>query len=191
MTRILNKLFYYLKNILLPILLVATIFIIMQMFQRLDKNPFGANFFEFLEVIFPYILLIILLVVNIFLNNKEVKNNIFYNLVSFMVMLMITVFCYRALFDQNMLMWHRYKYQINFTYFTDQIAPMKVSLYLLAFANIMLIIKGYLNDSKEENKDNNPNIKIDKNEFKKEINYKNTKEDEIKEKLKKTLDTFE
>ena len=164
MTKILNKLFYYIKNILLPILLVATIFIIMQMFQRLDKNPFGANFFEFLEVIFPYILLIILLVVNVFLNNKEVKDNLFYNLVSFMVILMISVFCYRALFDQNMLMWHRYKYKINFSYFTDQIAPMKVSLYLLSFSNIILIIKGYLTDSKKD-KNNKKELKKTLNSF--------------------------
>ena len=81
-----------------------------------------------------------------------------------MVILMISVFCYRALFDQNMLMWHRYKYKINFSYFTDQIAPMKVSLYLLSFSNIILIIKGYLNDSKKD-KNNKKELKKTSNSF--------------------------
>ncbi len=146
MTKILNKMFYYLKNIMLPLLMFATIYIVMMMFQRLEKEPFGANFGEFLGIILPFIVLIILLIVNTFLKHDEVRNSLFYNLVSFMVMLTIAIFCYRAMFDKNMVMWHRYKYNINFTYFTDQIAPFKVMLYLLSFSNVMLIIKGYLNN---------------------------------------------
>ena len=152
MTKILNKMFYYIKNLVLPFLLVATIYIVMMMFQRLEKEPFGANFSEFLGVILPYIILIILLLVNTFLRQDEVRNNLFYNIVSFMVIMTIAVFCYRSILDKNMLMWHRYKYDINFTYFTDQIAPLKVMLYLLSFSNVMLMIKGYLNDKKEDKK---------------------------------------
>ena len=80
MTKIFNKLFYYIKNLVLPFLMFATIYIVVMMFQRLGKEPFGANFFEFFEVIIPYILLIILLLVNTFLHHDEVRNNIFYNL---------------------------------------------------------------------------------------------------------------
>lgn len=152
MIKILNKMFYYIKNLVLPFLLVVTIYIVMMMFQRLEKEPFGANFFEFLEVILPYIVLLILLLVNTFLRQDVVRNNLFYNLVSFMVVGTIGIFCYRAILDKNMLMWHKYKYDINFTYFTDQIAPMKVMLYLLSFSNVMLIIKGYFNNNKEKKK---------------------------------------
>ena len=150
MNKILNKMFYILKNILLPILLFATIYIIVFMFKRLEKEIFGANFMEFAGIIVPFILLIILLVINFFLKHDIVRNNLFYNLVSFIVMLTIFVFCYRTLFDQNMFLWHKYGYNINFNYFADQVAPIKVMLYGLSIANILLIVEEYIKDKKEK-----------------------------------------
>lgn len=149
MTKILNKLFYLLKNIMLPLLLVATIYIVIFMFRRLEKELFGANFLEFLSVIFPYLLLIILVITNVFMKQDTVKDNIFYNITSFLVMLTIFVFCYRAFTDQNMYLWNKYGYNINFNYFSDQIAPIKVMLYGLSFANIMLMIEHHLKDDKK------------------------------------------
>ena len=151
MTKILNKLFRILHIIMLPILLVATIYIVMFMFQRLEKEIFGANFTEFLGVIFPYLLLIILNIINMFLKQNNVKHNLFYNTTAFLVMIVITVFCLRALFDQNMFLWHKYGYNMNFNYFSDQIAPMKVMLYGLSIANVVLMIDGYIkSDNKSE-----------------------------------------
>ena len=151
MTKILNKLFRILHIIMLPILLVATIYIVMFMFQRLEKEIFGANFLEFLGVIFPYLLLIILNIINMFLKQNNVKDNLFYNTTAFLVMIVITVFCLRALFDQNMFLWHKYGYNMNFNYFSDQIAPMKVMLYGLSIANVVLMIDGYIkSDNKSE-----------------------------------------
>ena len=144
MTKILNKLFRILHIIMLPILLVATIYIVMFMFQRLEKEIFGANFTEFLGVIFPYLLLIILNIINMFLKQNNVKDNLFYNTTAFLVMIVITVFCLRALFDQNMFLWHKYGYNMKFNYFADQIAPMKVMLYGLSIANVVLMIDGYI-----------------------------------------------
>ena len=158
MTKILNKLFRILHIIMLPILLVATIYIVMFMFQRLEKEIFGANFTEFLGVIFPYLLLIILNIINMFLKQNNVKDNLFYNTTAFLVMIVITVFCLRALFDQNMFLWHKYGYNMNFNYFSDQIAPMKVMLYGLSIANVVLMIDGYI---KSENK-SEKNLKIKK-----------------------------
>ena len=148
MNKILNKIFYILKNILLPILLFATIYIIVFMFQRLQKELFGANFMEFLGIILPFIILIILFIVNTFLKQDSVRSNMFYNIVSFLVMITIFIFCYRALFDQNMFLWHKYGYNINFNYFADQVAPMKVMLYGLSIANVLLIVDEYLKDKK-------------------------------------------
>ena len=158
MTKILNKLFRILHIIMLPILLVATIYIVMFMFQRLEKEIFGANFTEFLGVIFPYLLLIILNIINMFLKQNNVKDNLFYNTTAFLVMIVITVFCLRALFDQNMFLWHKYGYNMNFNYFSDQIAPMKVMLYGLIIANVVLMIDGYI---KSENK-SEKNLKVKK-----------------------------
>ena len=152
MTKILNKLIYILKNILLPLTFIATIYITVFMFKRLEKNIFGANLFEFLKVVIPFIILLILILVNSFLNIKNVKDNIFYNITSFIVLITISIFCYRALFDQNMFLWHKYGYNINFNYFSDQIASIQVMLYGLSLANILLIIKDKLSIDKKVNK---------------------------------------
>lgn len=152
MTKILNKLIYILKNILLPLTFIATIYITVFMFKRLEKDIFGANLFEFLKVVIPFIILLILILVNSFLNIKIVKDNIFYNLTSFIVLITISIFCYRALLDQNMFLWHKYGYNINFNYFSDQIASIQVMLYGLSLANILLIIKDKLSVDKKVNK---------------------------------------
>ncbi|MGN1352953.1 MAG: hypothetical protein ACI4WF_02680 [Bacilli bacterium] len=152
MTKILNKLIYILKNILLPLTFIATIYITVFMFKRLEKDIFGANLFEFLKVVIPFIILLILILVNSFLNIKAVKDNIFYNLTSFIVLITISIFCYRALLDQNMFLWHKYGYNINFNYFSDQIASIQVMLYGLSLANILLIIKDKLSVDKKVNK---------------------------------------
>ena len=159
MTKILNKLFRILHIIMLPILLIATIYIVMFMFQRLEKEIFGANFLEFLGVIFPYLLLIILNIINMFLKQNNVKDNLFYNTTAFLVMIVITVFCLRAIFDQNMFLWHKYGYNMNFNYFSDQIAPMKVMLYGLSIANVVLMIDGYIKSNNKSEK----NLKVKKN----------------------------
>lgn len=155
MTKIVNKLLYILKNILFPITFIATIYIIIFMFKRLEKDIFGASLIEFIQIVLPFILLLILNLITIFLNTKEVKNNIFYNITSFLVMLVISVFCYRALMDKNMFLWYKYGYNINFNYFADQVAPIKVMLYGLSLSSILLMIKGKLEESKQENSKEN------------------------------------
>ncbi len=155
MTKIINKLLYILKNILFPITFIATIYIIIFMFKRLEKDIFGASLIEFIQIVLPFILLLILNLITIFLNTKEVKNNIFYNITSFLVMLVISVFCYRALMDKNMFLWYKYGYNINFNYFADQVAPIKVMLYGLSLSSILLMIKGKLEESKQENSKEN------------------------------------
>ena len=149
MIKIANKIFYILKNIMLPIVLVATIYIIMFMFKRLEKEIFGANLMEFIGVIAPFVVILILSVVNATLKQDNIRNNLFYNITSFIVMFTICIFCYRALFDQNMFLWHKYGYNINFNYFADQVAPIKVMLYGLSIANILLMVEWYIKDEEK------------------------------------------
>ena len=156
MINLLNKFFFHIKNLILSIDLLVTIYIIINMFRRLEKSAFGPNFLEFLEILFPFILILILWLLNLLLNHKRIQNNTFYNITSFLVVCTIFIFCYRAIFDENMLFWHKYGYKINFNYFSDQIPPIKVMLYGLSIANIILIINEHLkNNNKEVNKINN------------------------------------
>jgi len=172
MTKILNKFIFHLKNILLPVLLIATIYIVSFMFQRLGKDIFGENLLEFVEVIGPFVLLIILNLFNLVLNQKEVSENLYYNLTSFLVMVVIAIFCIRACFDSNMYFLHQYSYNINFNYFADQIAAIKVMLYGLSFGNIILMIANYIKVDEEETID-----KKDKNN-KNHVVYSYEKENE-------------
>jgi len=185
MNKILNKLFYYLKNIMLPFLLIATIYIIMFMFQRLEKDIFGANLMEFVAVIAPYVILLILIVINMFLDQKSVKDSLFYNITSFLVMVTITIFCYRAIMDKNMYLWYKYGYNLNFNYFADQIATIKLMLYGLSFANIILMVKGYIKEEVEvEPEFSKEELKKEENkeEFEEEKTEKQTKRNKNKEK---------
>jgi len=148
MIKILNKMLLFFKNIMLPILLCITIYIVIFMFKRLDKDIFGSSLIEFILAIFPFILLIVLNMLNLTLKQDSIKDNIFYNITSFLVMLTITIFCIRALLDKNMYFWYKYEYKINFNYFSDQLAPIKMMLYGLSASNIILMIS---NSIKEEN----------------------------------------
>ena len=156
MINLLNKFFFHIKNLILSIDLLVTIYIIINMFIRLEKSAFGPNFLEFLEIIFPFMLILILWLINLLLNHKRIQNNTFYNITSVLVVCTIFIFCYRAIFDENMLFWHKYGYKINFNYFSDQIPPIKVMLYGLSIANIILIINEHIkNNNVEVNKINN------------------------------------
>ena len=140
MIKLLNKLFFHLKNVILPIDLLATMYIVIFMFKRLDKVVFGPNFFEFMKIVLPFIVLFIIWLLNLLLNHEKIQNNTFYNITSMLVVCTIFIFCYRAIFDKNMLFWHKYGYKINFNYFSDQIAPIKVMLYGLSISNLLLIV---------------------------------------------------
>ena len=150
MLKLINKFIFHLKNLVLPILLFVTIYIVNFMFQRIGKNLLGENLLEFIEVILPFILLIILSVVNLVLKQEEVKTNTFYNVTSLLVVITIAIFCIRALFDGNMFFLHKYSYHINFNYFSDQIAATKVMLYGLSVGNILLMISGYIKIDEEK-----------------------------------------
>ena len=160
MVKLLNRFCFHLKNIILLITLFATIFIIMYMFKRLEKDIFGANLTEFISIILPFLIFIIISIINLFHKQTNIIDNTFFNVTSLIVSLTIGIFCYRAIMDQNMVFWHKYGYKINFNYFADQLAAVKVMLYGLSLADIILIISGSINtEDKDEQKMNKTNKK--------------------------------
>lgn len=150
MVKILNRLCFHLKNIVLLITLFATIYIVMFMFKRLEKDIFGANLMEFISIVLPFLVFIIISLVNLFFKHESIKDNTFFNITSLIVSITIAIFCYRALMDQNMLFWHKYGYNMNFNYFADQLSAVKVMLYGLSIADIILIISGSIKIEEEK-----------------------------------------
>jgi len=137
MTRVMNAIFSFLKLILLLASFAFTFFIIMNMYHRLDKN-----LAECVPTMIPFILLLLLFIVNIILGQKSVNKCLFYNITCCFTFAVILFAVYRSFFDQNMVMIEKLGYNINFNYFADVIAPMKIMLYILSIANICLMLSG-------------------------------------------------
>lgn len=150
MVRILNGFLNIIKLLLLVACFVFTFFIIISMYNRLEK-PLIGSIYNFI----PYILLFILFSINLIFRQKQVTQNTFYNVVCIMVFLMLGFSIYRTFMDKNMIVLLRLGYDINFNYFADMIAPMRVLLYTLSLCNVLLIISGLDFEKKKIKKEEN------------------------------------
>ena len=112
-----------------------TLYIILNMYNRLDKNLIQSvgNFI-------PFILLLILFCINFVYKQKVVNECTFYNVTCCLVLTMLLFAIYRTFNDKNMILNIRLGYNINFNYFSDIIAPMKFMLYGLSVSNILLML---------------------------------------------------
>lgn len=124
-----------LKFILLILGFGLSFFIILSMYKRIDKN-----IIESIPIFIPFILILFLFFINIIMNQKSVNSNIFYNLTCCLVFGCILVAGLRSVLDKNMLLNSIMGYNINFSYFSDFIAFMKIMLYGLSLANIFFMI---------------------------------------------------
>lgn len=135
MIKAINLLLNIVKMFMLLICFVGSFYIIVNMYRRLDKD-----LFESIKNFVPFVFLFVMFSINFILKQKAVTQNIFYNLTCFVGLSMILFAIYRTLCDRNMIVMIRMGYNINFNYFADIIAPMKVILYGLGFSNILLIL---------------------------------------------------
>ena len=137
MVRILNGMLNALKMLLLLVCFVLSFYIIINMYRRLDKDLIGSitNFI-------PFVLLFILFAVNFIFKQDSVNQNTFYNIVCVLALVTIGVAIFRTLTDRNMIVMIRMGYDINFNYFADFIAPMRIFLYSLSAANVLLMVSG-------------------------------------------------
>lgn len=138
MKKVINILLIFIKFLFLLISFVLTFNIVLRMYERL-----GKNYIESIPVFIPYIVLFLLFSINFIFRQKRVNNCIFYNITCCLVFAML-IFCgYRAMNDEYMLLYIRLgDYHINFNYYADIIAPMKVMLYLLSISNVILMFTG-------------------------------------------------
>ena len=137
MSKIINGFLNVLKMFMLLACFVLTFFIVIKMYQRLEKDLFDS-IFNFI----PFVLLFILFCVNFIFKQKQVTQNTFYNIVCILVFSMLGFCIFRTFCDKNMIVLVRMGYNINFNYFADIIAPMRILLYSLSAANILLMLTG-------------------------------------------------
>lgn len=136
MKKILNTVFLILKFILLIISFGMSLYIVFSMYSRV-----GKNFTESIPIFIPYVIILMFFFMNITFRQKQVNNNIFYNLTCCLVFVSICLVCFRAILDKNMLLNEIMGYNINFSYFADFITFMKIMLYGLIISNILFMIK--------------------------------------------------
>ena len=156
MEKIINGFFSILKFLLLLVCFMVTFYIIMNMYQRLEKN-----IIECIPTMLPYVILLFLFILNFIFKQKSVNNCMFYNISCCFAFMVILFAAYRSIFDSSMVMILKLGYHINFNYFADVIAPMKAMLYLLIISNILLILIGKIADMGEKSKQKSKKGKLE------------------------------
>ncbi len=134
MIKVLNYFFSFLRIVAYLGAFGLTLFIIVNMNNRLGK-PITDSIMTFL----PFILLLIVFSVNILFSQKQITSNLFYNLTSSVVFLVVVLVAYRAISDDNMILKSVFSQEINFNFFADFINPMLVLLYGLFITNVILM----------------------------------------------------
>lgn len=149
MLNLLNKLFIVLKLLLLLLGLGFSAYIMLSLYTYLEKNLFSSQITDFIKVIIPYLILLLLIVLNLLLRNKEVNDNILYNFCSVIGLVAIVFILYRSIFDNNIILSYKNQYNIAFDYFSDQLSFIKIILYSLSIVDILLIIENRILKKKE------------------------------------------
>lgn len=135
MIKMINGLLYGLKYLLLIVSFALGSYIVLYMYQRLDKPLLDSIF-----IALPFLLLFILFAINMLCNQKRITSNLFYNLTCCFVFAVILFIEYRTLFDTNMIANSRLGYNINFNYFADNINAIKVMIIGLIVGNLLFML---------------------------------------------------
>ena len=135
MIKMINGLFYGLKYLLLVLSFAFGSYIVLYMYQRLDKSLIDSIF-----IALPFIVLFILFSINMLASQKRVNVNVFYNLTCCLVFTVILFIEYRAIFDTNMIANSKLGYNINFNYFADNINAIKIMIIGLIVSNLLFML---------------------------------------------------
>lgn len=145
MKKVLNVILSLLKFVLLFVSFALILYIILVTYQRLGKSIIDA-----LDIFIPYIILLLLLLLNHVLGHKYVTSNIFYNMTCCLVFALFIFVSYRTIFDDYMILSLKNSNKMNFYYFSSMIPSFKALLYLLIAGNISLLIAGAMSKKVDE-----------------------------------------
>ena len=143
MRDILSKLFGFLKYILFIAAFGLVLFCIMKTYARLQKPLTDA-----IDVFIPFGIVIILFVIGLATRSKSVGKNLLFNFVCTIVFVFTIVICLRSMFDTNMILYHRYNISFNPAFFSDNLSAVVPMLYMIASADLILLICDFINREK-------------------------------------------
>lgn len=147
MKRIFNGLFYGLKFLLLIGAFGLTLFILIRMNIRLEKDMMSI-----LPQFIPFIILLVLFIINMILRQVGVSKNLFYNLTCCLVFTTIILVGCRAILDTNMVLNAKYGYGIDFNFFDNFLPYIKIMLYGLIIADILFMFREKDKEIEEKSK---------------------------------------
>lgn len=136
MKKIFNGLFYGLKFLLLIAAFALSLFIFLRMNMRLDKSLVSV-----LPQFIPFVILLILFIVNMLFKQEGVTKCLFYNLTCCLVLTTIVLVSLRAIMDTNMVLNGKYGYGIDFNFFDNFLAYIDIMVYGLIISNILFMFK--------------------------------------------------
>lgn len=136
MSKILSKLFSFLKYVLLILAFAVTFYGLIITYKRLEKSLIDG-----IPVFIPFALVLILFIVDLFARKAKIGDNLLFNFTSIIVFTAIIIIGVRAKFDTNMLLYYKYKIDYNPLYFSDNLSSIKIILYCLAISNIFFLVK--------------------------------------------------
>lgn len=136
MKKIFNWLFFALKFILLIVALGLTLFVLIRMNVRLEKSMMSV-----IPQLVPFGILLILFIINMIFKQKNVNENIFFNLTCSLALATIVCVSLRSVFDPNMILRDKYGYGVDFNFFDNFIPYINIMLYGLSIADILFMFK--------------------------------------------------
>ena len=134
MKKVINKIFYYAKFVLFIIAFALSLYILLKMSMRLNKG-----YVDVVYTFIPYIILLLLFILNAFIRNKNINDNLFYNISCCLVFFVNIIVSLRSIFDCNMILNKIYGYSINFAFFNDYLSFNKILFYGLIIASIFFM----------------------------------------------------
>ncbi len=141
MKKILSKFLNVLSFILMFASFTLILLGILFTYKRLEKSLLDS-----INIFIPFILVIILTVVNMFNKKAKISENLLFNFTSFLAFTVIIIIGLRAKFDTNMLLYQKYQINYNPNYLADNLSTIKVLLYSLSGANVFLLLKSLFKD---------------------------------------------
>lgn len=176
MKDILCKFFGFFKYILLVVAFGLVFYCINVTYARLEKPLSDA-----INVFIPFGFVLLMFIITLIVKSKSVGKNLLFNFVSVFVFLITIVVCLRSIFDTNMILYYRYGINFNPAYFSDNLSMIESMLYMIAGANVLLLICDIFNKKPNSKKVVSEDVdKVEKDNGKKD-SEKSVKKNESKD----------
>ncbi len=139
-----SRLLGFLKYLLLLASFALIFYGIIMTYKRLDKNIMEA-----IPIFIPFVIVLVVFIVNLFIKSNVIRNNLIYNVISVLVFATIIVIGLRAKFDTHMMLYHKYAINYNPAYLADNLSIIQMMLYTLAGSNVLLMLSTIFDKKKK------------------------------------------